>query len=86
MWQGLAEVLDQFAREQQLVAADSPRLRVRDLPPTLAAIVSVEAAEAQYRDTMRHTLGDPTIARFVRQLLIEQAPAQLTAQSDDIGR
>jgi DNA gyrase/topoisomerase IV subunit B len=82
MWQGLANALDRFAREHRIFADDMPHLRVRDLPPTLAAIISVTAEQTKYADTMGNALADRAIMRFVRQMLIEQLPVQLTAQYD----
>lgn len=79
--QGLACVLDQFARQQGIFTDAVPCLRVRDLPPGLAAIISVHATQARYRDALGRQLGDRAIGRAVRALLIAQLPAQCVAHA-----
>jgi DNA gyrase/topoisomerase IV subunit B len=76
MRQGLTHALDQFARDAQLFGDDIPRLRTRDLPRTLAAIISIHAPHPHYDRAMKQHLHDPQIGRFVYHMLVEQLPAQ----------
>lgn len=63
---GLAAALDRAAREAGLFDGGTPRLRAHDLPPDLAAMVSVRADNPCYAPSTKERVESERIARFVR--------------------
>ncbi|KAB8141751.1 hypothetical protein F8S13_18600 [Chloroflexia bacterium SDU3-3] len=76
---GLAAALDRAAREAGLFDAGTPRLRAGDLPPDLAAIVSVRADNPCYCGAMKYEIRSERIARFVRGIAARLPAAALLA-------
>lgn len=76
---GLAAALDRAAREAGLFDEATPRLRAGDLPPDLAAIVSVCADNPCYSPSTKERIESERIARFVRGIAAKLPAAALLA-------
>ncbi len=81
MWRGLARTVDRHARARGIFGDSIPPLRARDLPPGVAAVVSVACDSPHYSGALRSRLCDTSVEHAVCRLLEQQLPGQLLAHA-----